>query len=70
MLREFLDSIFPRSCIAYGEALIPEEDNCCLKCLSSFPKTDFHHINFNQLERLFWGKAEVESATALCHFSK
>jgi len=70
MLCLFLDSIFPRSCVVCGAALIPKEEDCCLQCLSSIPRTDFLKVVDNELERLFWGKVEVESGSAFAHFSK
>lgn len=50
--------------MARGESII------CTHCLSALPYTDFHTYSDNPVEKLFWGKAPLKSATSLFYFNK
>jgi ComF family protein len=42
----------------------------CIKCLASLPKTEFQFYPNNPVEKIFWGRLPVTSATAFCYFTK
>lgn len=70
LLRCLFDLVFPNQCVVCGENLAAHEEVLCLKCLSDIPRTGFHLECENVLERRFWGRAEVERATAFFYFRK
>ena len=42
----------------------------CPKCIQNLPLTDFFSINENPIEKIFWGRAEIQNAGALLFFTK
>jgi len=46
------------------------EKELCLYCISSLPKTNFHLIEGNPVEKMFWGRINIEKATAFYYFTK
>ncbi len=68
--RDVLDLIFPNPCVVCGENLSSDDDAICLACLYRLPRTNYHRTPDNPLEKRFWGKADVERATAFFFFQK
>jgi ComF family protein len=73
-LSEIRDSLlhlfFPHCCSGCGTDLLNEETFLCLRCLSQLPETNFHlHAN-NPVEKKFWGRIPLVSATAQYYFTK
>jgi ComF family protein len=42
----------------------------CLKCVSDIPRTRFHDDPQNIVSQLFWGRTQIEQATAFYYFRK
>ena len=70
ILRNLFDLVFPNQCVICGENLQPTEQVLCLKCLYKIPRTNYHLLPDNVLEKRFWGKADIERATAFFSFKK
>lgn len=70
MLADFISLIYPRLCVGCGQSLLRHEPVVCTVCRYSFPQTRFHNHPTNPVSKLFWGKVEVERATAGYHFRK
>jgi ComF family protein len=66
----FLNLLFPSTCVSCGEALDKNEECLCLKCLYLLPKTFLHLKKDNEIEKRFWGKVQIERATAFFYFQK
>lgn len=64
MLEAFLSLIYPHICTGCGKTLHPHEDCICLQCKIQLPRTFFEQQQGNFIEKLFWGKLEIEAATA------
>jgi ComF family protein len=65
-----LHFLFPHVCEGCGTDVLEPDHFLCLKCLSSLPKTDFHYYPGNPVEKIFWGRLPLVSATAHCYFTK
>jgi ComF family protein len=50
--------------------LVASENYVCTACLLELPLTNFHNLPGNNLEKVFWGRCEVEKAIALLYFKK
>lgn len=70
ILRSLFNLIFPNQCVICGENLQSQKDVLCMKCLCKIPRTDYHLKPENKLEKRFWGKTDVERATAFFFFQK
>lgn len=73
MFKPFTDLLhlfYPLVCAACGEELLAGEERICVNCLLSLPYTGFTGGDANPVEQTFWGRTELEAATALLHFRK
>ncbi len=69
-LGDFIDVIYPASCVGCQTPLVGNESNICTYCLFELPKTDFHKIQDNVVQRAFSGRCLLQKATSYLHFSK
>ncbi len=69
-LFDFLSLFIPEICITCEDKLLASENYICLKCLYDLPRTNFHKIEGNQVEQLFWGRVKIEKATSWFYFRK
>lgn len=65
-----LHLLFPHVCEGCGSDVLEPDHFLCLKCLSALPKTDFQFYPANPVEKIFWGRLPLVSATAHCYFTK
>ena len=70
MLKDLINLLYPAPCLACGKVLHQNESLICLDCLFHLPRTNFHSDPANAVCQLFWGRAEVEMATAFLFFTK
>ncbi|MDR2906699.1 MAG: ComF family protein [Bacteroidales bacterium] len=70
MFKDLIDLLYPSQCVACGKTLYRNETLICLDCLLHLPKTQFENDRENAVCKLFWGRAEVEMATAFLFFTK
>ena len=68
--RDFINLLFPDLCIVCNENLQKNEQHICVNCLFGIPKTNFHLLIDNPIEKRFWGKVPVFRGTAFFHFQK
>lgn len=66
----FLDLLFPRLCAVCGMNLSASEEYLCVDCLAHLPKTGFHLFPDNDVAKRFWGKIELERASAFFYYAK
>ena len=73
-VKEIRDSVlqllFPHVCAGCGSDLLNEASLLCLHCHSSMPETNFHMHAGNPIEKIFWGRLPLVSATAQYYFTK
>jgi len=70
MINDFFNLIFPKLCCACNNSLLKNEDIICVNCEVSLPKTNFHTDKENPVNKIFWGRVEIEMATSFYLFSK
>ncbi|MGZ3882249.1 MAG: ComF family protein [Flavisolibacter sp.] len=74
LLKEIRDSLlhlaFPHVCEGCGTDRLQDDHLLCLHCLSSLPNTNFCQHSNNPVEKIFWGRIPVFSATAQFFFTK
>lgn len=61
---------FPRCCLLCGKPLVSGEACICTGCLSQLPRTKFHLLKENEVERNFWGKFPIGRATSFLYYIK
>lgn len=67
---DFIDLMFPNLCVVCGTNLQKNEHQLCLSCLVDIPRTNYHLIEDNPIEKKFWGKVPVCRATSFFFFQK
>lgn len=68
--RSLFHLFYPRCCVVCGDTLQEGEETLCLRCNMDAPRTNYHLQPGNPVERLFWGKVEVERASAYVFYRK
>ena len=63
-LDAFLSIFFPRCCLVCGGVLAKGEECLCARCNMDLPRTNYHQMKDNPVEKLFWGKIPLERATS------
>ena len=69
-LKDFGSLIFPEICHACGTSLVATEKHFCTACIYQLPYTNFHLSPDNKIAKQFWGRVNVNSATAFLYFNK
>lgn len=67
---DFISLWYPNVCAACQSNLIRGEYTLCTLCKFNLPRTGFHHMPGNMVEKLFWGKINFERATSFLFFHK
>ena len=62
--------LYPKSCNSCHQVLMENEEFICLECLLYLPKTNYHHIKENDLEKVFWGRIPFERGMAFLYFKR
>ncbi|HEY5510743.1 MAG TPA: ComF family protein [Prolixibacteraceae bacterium] len=70
ILEDFLSLFYPRLCKGCQTSLVRGEAVICLGCQADLPKTGFEKTPDNPVAQLFWGRAEIQLASAFCSFDK
>jgi len=65
-----LDIVYPNYCVVCNSDLIQNEFHICLSCLYDLPYLSSNKQNDDKLNKLFWGRVEVESTYALFNYQK
>jgi ComF family protein len=67
---DFFSLFYPRLCSSCNKALISSEECICSFCRFGLPYTHLHKDRENPITAIFWGRAQIETATALFYFQK
>ncbi len=70
LAKDFIGLFYPEVCVCCGEGLNAKEDLVCTMCIYKLPKTNFHNSIDNPLAKVFWGRVDVSSVAAYCHYQK
>jgi ComF family protein len=69
-LNAFLHLLYPQICFGCGTDQVEKNRPLCNQCIHDLPFTDFFSINENPVEKIFWGRVQVQYASALLFFTK
>lgn len=62
--------LYPQICFGCGTDQIDNAKPLCQPCIQDLPTTDFFSITENPIEKIFWGRADIQNAGALLFFTK
>ena len=69
-IKNLLNIFFPKVCYGCSHLLTDNESYLCTKCRHDLPVSGFHFNNDNTVEKIFYGRVELEQATSLLNFEK
>jgi ComF family protein len=61
---DFGTLFFPKYCSSCNRNLMHYEKAVCMHCLAHLPRLQMHDERDNAVDKLFWGRIELEAATA------
>lgn len=67
---DLLDLFFPALCSSCRGTLLDGERSLCTRCRVSLPRTGYHTMPANPVEKRFWGRTDVDRAAAFLFFEK
>lgn len=70
LLFDFINLFYPNLCQSCGNTLLTGESIICLQCRYEIPKTHFVSEKDNFVEHIFWGRVNLEHASAYYYFHK
>ena len=68
--QSILHIVFPHVCDGCGSDLLNVGSQLCIRCLASLPETNFEMHSGNPVEKDFWGRLPLVSASAHLYFTK
>jgi ComF family protein len=69
LFQSLLHLFFPYTCCGCGTDLLAEHTLFCIYCQASMPLTRFESFPGNPIEKIFWGRTEIQAATAHLYFT-
>jgi len=74
MLKDFLldaaSLVYPRICVGCSRNLFKHEQYICNKCYVTLPKTNYHLMRENPVQKTFYGRADIALASSFLFFQK
>lgn len=67
---DFVNLLFPRTCVNCQTPLIHNENFLCVKCILSLPKTNYHYLSDNPLDSKFVYEPKVLKVSSYLFFNK
>ncbi len=67
---DFVDLIYPDSCVACRNPLVSGEEILCVYCEEELAITDYHKDDYNPIKALFYGRCQIKQGASFLHFSK
>ena len=65
---DLVSLLFPNLCQSCEQPLAKGEDVICLMCQYELPETKFYLEKDNVIEKLFWGRVQIEHAASFYYF--
>ncbi len=62
--------LFPRVCFGCNATMVNNERYLCTVCRHKLPLTNFHRVQENPIEKIFYGRVPVKAATSFLFFEK
>jgi ComF family protein len=66
----FLHLMFPHVCSGCGSDILTDESALCMRCINSMPETNFELHPNNPVDKMFWGRLPLVTATGQFYFTK
>jgi ComF family protein len=68
--RALVHLLYPHICLQCGTEKLSNHYPLCQPCIEALPYTDFFAMQDNPIEKIFWGRTELQVAGSLLFFTK
>lgn len=62
--------LFPHNCLGCATDILNQKDLLCAKCNTQLPATNFATASNNPIEKIFYGRLNIQQATASYYYTK
>ena len=69
-LKAFFHLFYPHICLQCGTDQLEDKNVLCKKCEAKLPFTNFSSIQSNPVEKIFWGRAPIDTVNSILYFTK
>lgn len=69
-ISDFINLCYPKLCAACHNTLGKNENSICIACIINLPKTNYHLDTENPLNKIFWGRVQIEMVASYYFFNK
>jgi len=69
-LSDFTHLFFPHNCLGCGSDVLANDAVLCLQCYSQLPETGFIQQPNNPVEKIFYGRTNIQAAGSAFYFTK
>jgi len=69
-LQGFIHLIYPHICLQCASSELLNSQVICDKCELQLPYTHFSKMAINPIDKIFWGRAQIQQANAILYFTK
>lgn len=66
----FIDIFYPKTCLVCSSSLYLTENHICVACAYDLPYIVQSELVLQNLQRLFWGRVQIENVFALLNYQK
>jgi ComF family protein len=70
LLSPLVHLFYPDLCEGCGSDLVQRHNLLCLTCINHLPHTSFENHEDNPVEKIFWGRLNLEAAMSQFYFAK
>ena len=70
LFNDFIHLLYPHTCAGCGSDLLENDQSICIHCYANLPDTNYALLPGNPIEKIFYGRLNVQQATAGYYFSK
>ena len=67
---DFLHLFFPHVCLGCGTDVLNNDEQLCIQCIMQLPETGFLSVQGNPIEKIFYGRLNIEHAGSAFYFTK
>lgn len=69
-LQGFIHLIYPHICLQCASCDLLNSQVICDVCESQLPSTHFSKMSVSPIDKIFWGRAQIQQANAILYFTK
>lgn len=70
ILNSLIHLFYPHTCATCSSDALGKDELLCVQCIAELPHTNYENIIGNPVEKIFWGRVNINAAFAWLYFHK